>query len=362
VTGCKGTVLNPELPWQAVDAMDCAILRGLMRNHAIDLQGLDPRRSVAEIAEYAGVSRNAAATRLDSWTTSGFLARTSVFPNPDLFGLAFSGRFFQGRGAAGLPAAEDRLQASGVALVYEAGAISFGDTLVGGIWPAGAAPPSAEAPGSDVPSPDLRPISGPFPVQFPASRVEIRPVDWSIVRECRAHSTVSGPANAERVGMSARNFLRRVGALLDGNGLFFLPHLDFTRARGTVLLLTVVSRKGPPTESVRGAVTERFPERLPVQPIAMSEHLFPRGEGAPELDSTEFMLPVRTAQIGLTIAQEIRTFAGVLDLIVSFPIRNYEDPGAFDALLRGRALVDGTARKSAHGTHAPDRLRDPKPR
>ncbi|MCI4320562.1 MAG: hypothetical protein L3K23_10630 [Thermoplasmata archaeon] len=316
-----------------VDSLDCAILRGLYRNHALDFQGIDPRRSAAEIAEYAGVSRNSIAHRMEAWTTSGFLFRTSVFPNPDLFGLSFGGQFFQVLGAGGVPQMEDRLRLSGVALVYEAGAISYGDTLVGGIWPTRSGQPFGIGSDPEESKPDRRPISKPFPVVFPASTAIPHATDWRIVREVRSNPDNSRRVSAERIGTSARNFLRRLDTLLDGSCIFYLPHLDFTRGRGTVLLLTVVSPWGAGTDAVRAAVTESFPDRLPVQPVAMSQHLFPAPEGGPELDSTEFLLPVQTAQAGLNIAKQVKEFDGVLDLIVTFPIKNYEEPAAFDHLL-----------------------------
>lgn len=139
-----------------------------------------------------------------------------------------------------------------------------------------------------------------------------------------------------------------MNTLLDGDGVFVLPHFDFTKARGSVVLVSILSPDGPETDAVRSAIANEYRDRLPVMPTSRTDLMFP-SPGATPARSTLFMLPVPTGQSAMTLAESIRDWDGVRDVIVSVPMRDDENRPTFDELLRRveERPADDAARPSA---------------
>lgn len=322
-----------------MDGLDAALLRGLLRNHTFDFPGIDPRRTVTEISSEVGISRNAARERLNAWRTSGFLAGMSAYVNPEFYGLHFVGQYFRIKDTGSIGGIREALGSSkGLFLTYEYGNLVGNDQMLSTLHAFRNAEEEQAQHQAFQSLSALERVSPPFPVRFPSPKVGLDAFDRRLVVALREKPDSGARQLAKRLGISVKRARRHLDALLDGDALFLLPHFDFTRGRGSVLLVSVFFPADADYQVMLQRIRQMHSDLVQVFPSTSSELILPRGPGEGRLTFIAFLLPVRTGQLAGAVEIGLRKLTHVLSVAVSYPIRSYENKRCFDKLLEGDAL------------------------
>ncbi|MCI4318584.1 MAG: Lrp/AsnC family transcriptional regulator [Thermoplasmata archaeon] len=322
-----------------MDSLDASLLRGLMRDHTYDFQGIDLRRSTTALARYVGISRNAAGERLATWRKTGFRGMTSVYVNPSLVGRKMEGRFYAVSDSRKLVEFLVHLKGQpGMFLVFETGTgdgtVMLGTVRLVPLRPSKGSKSRGSSLGSSGPA---VPVSPCFPITFPRCDGSMRPGDWHLVGELRRDPELDPELLAKRVGLSIRQLRRRLDRLIDSNALFAFPHFDFTKARGSVVVVTVIVRNPESLEGVRGQLAQRCPDWVSAFPSAPTEMLLPPEFRATPARAIQFLAPVRTGQDMPILHRDLVGMDGIVGVHMTTPLRSDEIRSSFDRLIGQRA-------------------------
>ncbi|HYA57832.1 MAG TPA: hypothetical protein VEH57_05145 [Thermoplasmata archaeon] len=321
-----------------MDSLDARLLRAMFPRGIMALSGVDPRRSVVELAQEVRSSRLTVRRRLLRWRSDGFWARTVAFPNPDLFGRTFYFQGFGVDGARSLTAFEHAASRSPhVALIFQVQALY-------GVLVAVASPEECESLVKTMRQvPGVRETAPPVPVRFPSSRAPMRRTDWKIVAGFRRHSPVDWRRVAADAGITTRGLRRRVSQLIEANQIFFFPELDFRRSEGPVAQAILLLEPGASEPDVRKLMVARFPDHIPMENIFPLQTMAPpslqgpyRAGGSAPSDlgvaaAYSCFIPVRSSAEGDDLHRTLSAIPGVYEPLIMFPVHNFEAVGFFDA-------------------------------
>lgn len=317
-----------------MDPVDAALMRGLMRDEIYDFVGIDPRRSVADLAKFVGISRNAVAQRLRSWRTSGFLSGTAVYVNPQLVGVRFVGQYLVVPDPSIIAEVERRLGRSrDLFLVYVFGSFVGRELMIATLRAVAVDSESTSQDANPSPGSGLIPVTPPFDVSFPSPRVKMTPSDWRMVSVLRSDPDRRGARLAQSLELSPRHVKRRLDRLLDGAAVFFLPTFDLARRKTSVLLVTVFFPEGEDSNRIWGQMRILYPDMVRLNPRVHAELLLPPQPDGVRMGYLGFLLPVRAGQLAGEVTVALRSVPGVRDASASYPVKAFENRDCFDYLI-----------------------------
>jgi DNA-binding Lrp family transcriptional regulator len=322
-----------------MDSLDSRLLRASFRGGIFVLAGIDPRRTVTELADAAKVSRLTVRHRLRRWADSGFWGPTVVFPNPDLLDRAF---FFQGY-LVEEPQSLTKFEAAIRQCPCVAFAFQVQQQFYGVLELASTAKGAASTVKRLERIPHVRAQFAPVPVRFPASKRSMRPADWAIVREFRRVRAIDWRQVASNARLTPQRLRRRVAQLIDGDQLFFFPELDFRRSEGSVALCTLFFSPDANEAEIRRELLDEYPDMIEVENLYPAQIAIPPALRGP-YSLTEhptsavqvpfafsFFLPLGSIALGDDLHRELARIPRVFHAIITYPVHNFEAPGCFDA-------------------------------
>jgi DNA-binding Lrp family transcriptional regulator len=273
-----------------VDPLDAAILRTWFRTGQWAPEGIDPRRSTADLARALGAEPRTVSRRVRQWSEAGFLAGMSILPNPAYFGVELTAQAVGLEDLARREEFEEEVaHLEGPCLVHRLGA---GYGLV--YLHADAA--AAERDRHHLGRLDgVHPLGGPFPVPMPPPEYVMRRRDWELLSALRRTGTPFIARAWTRLGLGRRAWHQRLSAWIDGNAVFFTPSLDFSRTRGTVIWVGGVVEPGALAD-VEAATHRIWKEFVPVRGLFPLETLLPGRAPRDPLPSIQLLIPSRSAQ------------------------------------------------------------------
>ncbi len=313
-----------------MDSVDFDIFRYLFPGGVIRWHGTDPRISLAQVAEQAGIGSNAVRQRIARWRQVGFLRGYDVRPNTYLFGanlLATEIPVPDPRGTDGV--LEDLGLIEGVTDAWEAfhedqrvvivryiaetpAAVARREKLLARLTPTGTLP--------------RRVALGVYPCTH-----ELSLLDWRIVRAFAQSPQSSFQAIARDVGITPKTLARRYGELLDSNALWWVPVFDFTRFPTVVLVITPHDPRG--REKVVRELRNRFPHWAPID--SGSESLYGNGIAG------FFLVECACVTAIDRLVREILPIPGVDRVTRYFPGRNVTYREWFDQRIEERLRSGG---------------------
>jgi DNA-binding Lrp family transcriptional regulator len=312
-----------------VDALDLRILRAMCPGGVYTLRGVDPFRSRTEISRLAHGSRLTVRRRLESWTRSGFWGGVATFVNPDQLGRRMYMQAFR------IPITHARDEFLRTAAVSLSAIQCFQTDTV--LVPLFLRPErTAAGAGGDVPVslPDAEVLCAPYPLSFPPSKARLRSSDWTVIRQIRAHRDLDWTAIARALGISARKLRRRVTELMARDQLFFFPMTDFSRSAGTTAILAPMLGEGGRKETVRSALASLVPDSLELENTLPMQVVLPEDFQRRLTGSMQFFVPAASMAGADQLRAALNQVPGVLDTLVTFPVRNFDFPEVMDALIR----------------------------
>ncbi len=308
-----------------MDRLDAAILRAMLRTGEWSPVGIDPRLSPAELARRIGGSTATVRRRLTEWRRGGFCREVVPVANPSLFGLVAQFQVIELEDRAHCAEFEEEIAVlEGPTLGFRFGVVY----AVISIYP--------ERRGLDRDQSRLarlkyaRRVIPPTPVPLPVPERPLREADLRHYRRLRENPTGPGVALASRLGESSRSGHRRLTSWIERNQVFFLPSLDFSRARGTVAWLGAILRPGVDRERFLEHLGAMFPDRIPVQEMFPLQRITPDLGAAPPLESLQFLLPAGTAHLAEGEFARLGAMPEVARSILNFPTRSFALRSAFD--------------------------------
>ncbi len=308
-----------------MDRLDAAILRAMLRTGEWSPVGIDPRLSPAEIADRIGSSAATVRRRLTEWRRDGFCREVVPVANPGLFGLR---AHFQ------MLSLEDRCHCA--EFEQEMGLLE-GPTLgfrFGTVYAVLSVYPEAEGVERDQSRLEriryVQRLIPPTEIALPAPDRPFRAADLRHYRRLRADPPGPATAVASRLGDSSRAGHRRLAAWVERNQVFFLPSLDFSRARGTVAWLGALLRPGVDREWFVEQMSEEYPDRIPVIELSPLQRVTPDLGDAPPFESVQFLLPAQTAHHAEREFARLGEMPGVARSILNFPTRSFALRTSFD--------------------------------
>lgn len=251
-----GNIYRVRPSSSGVDQVDLAILRELSREQVAGVGNLDPRLSLNEIARRAELPPSTVSKRVRDWEDKGLLAARSIWPNPSLLGARLAGLSVHAPGLAERPGLVDDLGlVDGVLLVLEhvepwlAVMIAFPDD--------GALDRRCRLMARIA---GVEAVEDPFELAWPTTTEAVSDLQWRLIQALFEHPRAELHAIADHVGVSTRTVSRKLGPLIDGQALWSVFELDFTRWPGACLLRLLVSLA---PEAERVAAVKRVREAFP---------------------------------------------------------------------------------------------------
>ena len=322
----------------SMDSLDSRLLRARFRDGVFALPGIDPRRTVVELAKRCGSSRLTVRRRLRQWVKSGFWGPITVFPNPDALGCAFYFQGFAVEGARFLARLETEVARSpNVAFLFQVadfyGVVEVTKSLE-------RLPPLQHRLERLQ---GVRTMFAPVRIAFPPSRGELRPRDVRIVAALRRLPAPDWERVSADVGMTVHGLRRRISQLLDSDQLFFFPELDFRKSHGSVALVTIFLLPGTSEESIRKSVHERFPDYMELENIFPHQTMIPPslqgpyqrgaspGAAPPVARAFCCFVALKSAAEGDELHREFASIPGVYEPLILYPIRSFAVPRWVDA-------------------------------
>jgi len=222
-----------------MDSLDVGILRELSRDQILWFGRLDPRISAAEISRRLRVDRATVGARLHDWERSGFLRGHEVVPSPLVFNARIAGGNLRVTDLRkkpevlndltlipGLISAVDHV-GDWIALLYayeEPRALERSRKLLERLPGVGEATPCV-------------PFHPPEPTVVPTS------LDFRILDDLKSNPRRNLQQIAKSVRISSKSLVRRLTQLVQGRAIWYLPILDFTRYRKSIVARFVVALK-----------------------------------------------------------------------------------------------------------------------
>jgi DNA-binding Lrp family transcriptional regulator len=334
-----------------MDPLDIRLLRAMFRGGVFTLLGVEPQLSLQELARRTGVSRITVRRRLRTWRESGFLRQLAVFPNPDLLGTSFQMQavlFDPGRDRATLEQA--------VGEVLEPAFSFHVQDFACPVLLSEAPEISTLRQRALANRNGIHVLSPPLEIEFAASRIRLRPLDWAILQALRKSPELDWVAIARDLGITVRGLERRVRRLMDADAIFFFPELDFRRSECTVAWMGVLLSAGVNAQRVRAELLKRYPDLLFVENIFPIRVFLPPKIQKQVADVIPMLLPVASASTGEQLRRDVTTVPGALDAIVGFPTQNTSRPGAWDGRIE-RASRSGSREEVRVTFHRPRKIR-----
>lgn len=324
--------LHPPLPPSgSVDELDVRLLRAMFPGGVFHVTGIGPGWSMTRIARLARTSRLTARRRLARWREEGLWTRLAIFPHPATLGCSFQMQMFRVRGP-GVFEAFDRFAESALRTVmyFQSDNILVPLCLTPNL--------GARAARRTVPKvpPGVEVMSEPVPVVFPEPRGTLRPADRTIIRALRRAPDLDLSSAARSLRMTERGLRRRVVKLAEAHLLFFFPVMDFRPSNGTIAFVGPLLTAQANEVVVRQALFDYCPDALEIRVIVPPGPLLP-----PELRGIvdrwiSFLVPTGSMAEADRIREEIGRVPGVVDTVVTFPVRTVELPGTVDRALAAR--------------------------
>ncbi len=318
-----------------MDSIDFDIFRFLFPGGVFRWHGIDPRISMAQVAEQAGIGSNAVRQRIARWRQVGFLRGYDVRPNPYLFGANLLATEIPVPDPLGTDRVlEDLGLIDGVTDAWEAFHEDQRVVIVRYITEAPAAAARRE-----------KLLARLTPTGTLARRIalwvnpcthELSSLDWRIVRAFAQSPQSSFHVIAREVGITPKTLTRRYSELLDSNALWWVPVFDFTQFPAAVL---VIAPNDPGArESVIRELRIRFPHWAPID--SGSESLYGNGIAG--------FFHVNCACVTAVdrLVREILGISGVDRVARYFPGRNVTYRAWFDQRIEERLRSGGFHRSS----------------
>lgn len=324
-----------------MDALDLRILRELFPGKEYSLTGIDPRFTHSALARATGMSRLTLRRRFRRWQTSGLWSPPMIYPHPSEFRAAFQMQAFR---LAGSRATQSFNSAANRFLAPVQRFQTNDIYVVLNLTASRAIERSRQHAIATVHGVGV--LGPPHLVRFPEESRPMGPYEWTVLRELRRWG--ADWARLGRVlGRRPGEVRRKVGAMMARRQVFVFPSLDFRRSRATVaLLVAFLSRPGSRDDLLR-TVREHHPDTLPIEDVFPMEVILPPALRHHVADSCPFFLSTRSIAEADRVRLELAAVPGVVETIVTFPVRNFETPETWDSAIAGLPAV---ARPEAGGS------------
>ena len=250
-----------------MDDLDLRIFRWMYPGGMWSWWGTDPRITTTEIGSHVGLERAAVWARIRNWKREGFWNGFEVRSNPGIFRVGQVHVEVRVLGAArGADLIADIEQLDGVlwARVVSGTAARSGRegevvlvTLV-----------SDNAKGLSRRLRLLRRLTpmecleGPFRNDTPPCSGRLTPLDWRIVAALSAEPNSSAARLASLLGITLKTFAHHHSKLIEGNAIFYLPSVDWSKLGCVVLGLNC--RSAEDVDRVRSELLGRYPASIPM--------------------------------------------------------------------------------------------------
>jgi DNA-binding Lrp family transcriptional regulator len=313
-----------------MDPLDLGILRELSRDQIVWFGRLDPRISAAEIARHLRVDRSTVGSRLRLWERQGFLRGHEVVPSPLVFGAKIAGGNLRVEDLRKKPKILEDL-----ALIP--GLISAVDHV--GSWVAllyAFEQPEALDRSRRLLErfPGVGEVTPCVPFRVPVPSVVPTRLDFRILNDLKTAPRRTFREIAQSVRVSSKSIVRRIGQLVRGRAVWYLPVLDFTRYSKAIVTRFVVALK--PNSDV-GWVAEQALSCVPNPTYVFDSSTLLDSEASmpPLLDIGAHLDSVGQVEDVQRLLQNLDT---VEDVEVLFPRRFYLYRSWFDE--HTRAVLD----------------------
>jgi len=273
----QGTSPPAQTPSRALESLDFAILRALLRDHMLSWSGLDPRSSSEDVARSVGVSPSTVRRRLRKLRETGFLLPPYVTPHPQSLGLIPGGLMLRFADVLLVRHALETLGLiDGVIMASEMPAELYVQFAAGTVA------------GLERRARLLSQLDGVVDVEalpryYPPYRHSMCALDWRIVQVLRRSPWARARTIAEELNISTKTAKLHLDSLIENNAVSFFPELGVNRFPGTIMVLFVNVSEPSRSETVVDQVLRRFPEAIrtlgpgslaPGQPARLVHFLF----------------------------------------------------------------------------------------